>query len=165
MMQPPRQILAMFPRWMSQSYSSAPAMIASKPCAYATTFDAYSAARTSSSKPSPAVPSSGRVSTTPRTASRCAGLLETARAKTASAMPPTGMPRPTAFWTVQTPVPFDPAWSTMTSTSGSPVSASRWRSTSAVISMRYDSRSPSFHAAKMSAIASVSCPPTRRRRS
>ncbi len=45
------------------------------------------------------------------------------------------------------------------------MAASRWRSTSAVISIRYDSRSPSFHAAKTSASASTSWPPTRRSRS
>ncbi len=37
MMQPPRQISATLPLSMSQPYSFAPAMIASKPCAYATT--------------------------------------------------------------------------------------------------------------------------------
>ena len=40
MMQPPRQIVAIAPRSMSQPYSALPAVIWSKPCAYATTFDA-----------------------------------------------------------------------------------------------------------------------------
>ncbi len=40
MMQPPRQILAMSPFLMSQSYCAAPATIASKPCEYAMTFEA-----------------------------------------------------------------------------------------------------------------------------
>ena len=61
---------------------------------------------------------------------------EIARANTASPMADVGTPRPVAFCTVQTPVPLEPAASRMTSTSGSPVSASRWPSTSAVISMR-----------------------------
>ena len=52
------------------------------------------------------------------------GFDDTARAKTASAMPPTGTPSPTEFCTVQTPVPFEPAWSTIESTSGPPVLAS-----------------------------------------
>ncbi len=99
------------------------------------------------------------------TAFRCTGFDDTARANTASAIPPTGTPRPTEFCTVQTPVPLDPAWSTMTSTSGFPVAASSWRSTSAVISMRYDSRSPPFHSSNTSAMASGSWPPTRRSRS
>ena len=46
------------------------------------------------------------------------------RAKTASAMPETGTPRFRAVCTVHAPVPFAPAWSRMTSTSGLPVSAS-----------------------------------------
>ncbi len=69
-------------------------------------------------------------------AARCAGFELSARANTASAIPDTGMPRSSAFCTVHTPVPFDPAWSRMTSTSGLPVFASTCRSTSAVISMR-----------------------------
>jgi hypothetical protein len=67
---------------------------------------------------------------------RCSGWLDSERAKTASAMPETGTPRSIAVCTVQPPVPFAPAWSRMTSTSGLPVSASTWRSTSAVISIR-----------------------------
>ena len=40
MMQPPRQIVAIAPRSMSQPYSSLPARMWSKPCAYATIFEA-----------------------------------------------------------------------------------------------------------------------------
>ena len=58
------------------------------------------------------------------------------RANTASAMPVTGTARDSAVCTVQVPVPFMPAWSTMRSTSGLPVFLSTWCSTSAVISMR-----------------------------
>ncbi len=136
MMQPPRQIFATAPRSMSQSYSFAPAMMRSKPCAYATTFDAYSAARTSSSNVSGTSTTSGRLVTDSWTAARCVGFDDTARAKTASPMPETGMPSPTAFCTVHTPVPFDPASSRMTSTSGLPVSASCCLRTSPVISIR-----------------------------
>ena len=47
MMQPPRQIVAIAPGSMSQSYSSLPAWIWWKPCAYATILEAYSACSTS----------------------------------------------------------------------------------------------------------------------
>ena len=71
------------------------------------------------------------------------GVATTASGRTsASAMPETGTPRFSAVCTVHAPVPLAPAWSRMTSTSGLPVSASTWRSTSAVISIRYDSSSP-----------------------
>ena len=71
-----------------------------------------------------------------RPASRCGTELDRARAKTASAIPVTGTPRSRADLTVQRPVPFWPARSTITSTRGYPVSASTWASTSAVISIR-----------------------------
>ncbi len=60
-------------------------------------------------------------------------------------MPVIGTPRSSALCTVQRPVPFCSAWSGTMSTNGLPVSASVWASTSAVISIRNDSRSPSFH--------------------
>ncbi len=85
-------------------------------------------------------PVSGGIDTTPdgrvRPASRCGTELDSARAKTASAMPVTGTPRSRADLTVHRPVPFWPARSTIMSTRGEPVSASTWSSTSAVISMR-----------------------------
>ena len=40
MMQPPRQMVAIAPRSICQPYSSLPAWMWSKPCAYATTFEA-----------------------------------------------------------------------------------------------------------------------------
>ena len=144
MMQPPRQIFEIAPRSMFQSYSAAPARISSKPCEYATIFDAYRARRTSSMNASASAtresPRPGRAGR-PTTA-RCSGWDESERANTASAMPETGTPRSSAVCTVHAPVPFAPAWSRITSTSGLPVSASTWRSTSAVISIRYDSSSP-----------------------
>ena len=82
------------------------------------------------------------------------------RAKVASAIPVIGTPRSRALCTVQRPVPFCSAASATTSTNGWPVSASVWPSTSAVISMRKESRSPVFHSRKMSAI-SAGCLPTR----
>ena len=84
-------------------------------------------------------------------AARRSGLLEAARANTASAIADAGTPRLSDSCTVQVPVPFMPAASTMTSISGLPVAASTWRSTSAVISIRYESRSPVFHWANTSA--------------
>jgi len=69
-----------------------------------------------------------------------------------------GTPSFRASWTVQVPVPFMPAASTITSTSGLPVSASTWRSTSEVISIRKESRSPVFHSAKMSAASAADTP-------
>ncbi len=59
-----------------------------------------------------------------------------ARAKTASEMALTGTPSFRADCTVQVPVPFIPAASTITSTRALPVLASTWRSTSEVISIR-----------------------------
>ncbi len=84
---------------------------------------------------------------------RCATDPDSARANTASAMPVTGTPRSSADLTVQRPVPFCSASSTITSTSGLPVLASIWRSTSAVISTRKLSRSPVFHSVNTSAIS------------
>ena len=72
----------------------------------------------------------------PVVALRCGTDPESARAKTASAMPVTGTPRSSADFTVHRPVPFCSASSRMTSTSGLPVLASTCLSTSAVISMR-----------------------------
>ena len=63
-----------------------------------------------------------------------------------------------ADFTVQRPVPFRSASSTISSTRGLPVLASVWRSTSAVISMRKLSRSPLFHSANTSAISGAVLP-------
>ncbi len=98
-------------------------------------------------------------------ASRCLGCDERARAKTASAMPETGTPRSSEVCTVHTPVPFDPAWSRTMSMNGLPVLASTCFSTSAVISMRYDSSSLLFHFVKTSAISAGSRPAAERSRS
>src|SRR6478752_3098345 len=89
----------------------------------------------------------------PAAAARCASDDDRPRAKTASAIPETGMPRSSAVCTVQVPVPFIPAASRMTSISGLPVDASTWASTSAVISIRNESRSPLFHSPKISPIS------------
>ena len=79
----------------------------------------------------------------------------------ASAIPVIGTPRSSAFCTVQRPVPFCSAWSRMMSTNAPPVSASTWLSTSAVISIRNDSRSPEFQVSKIlpisAALAPVAC--------
>ncbi|SLH02479.1 Uncharacterised protein [Mycobacteroides abscessus subsp. abscessus] len=72
----------------------------------------------------------------PVAALRWAREPDSALANTASAMPVTGTPRSSADFTVQRPVPFCSAASTITSTSGRPVLASTWFSTSAVISTR-----------------------------
>src|SRR5215475_4290914 len=98
MMQPPRQIVAIAPRSLSQPYSALAAAIWSKPCAYATTFDAYSALRTSSTK----VARSGAGGTddgpgnAERAAARWSAWPDRDRATVASAMAVTGR------WTVQT---------------------------------------------------------------
>ena len=60
----------------------------------------------------------------PWAALRRSAALEAARANTDSAMAAAGTPRFSASWTVHVPVPFMPAASTTTSTSGLPVSAS-----------------------------------------
>ena len=92
---------------------------------------------------------------------RCGTEPDRARAKVASAMPVIGTPRSSAFCTVHRPVPFCSARSSTTSTNAFPVSASTWESTSAVISIRNDSRSPSFQVRKIwpisAALAPVPC--------
>src|SRR6187431_731477 len=144
MMQPPRQIFDTAPRSIDQLYSAAPARISSKPCEYATIFEAYSARRTSSMNASassanpvaelvdPVAELVDRVAELveasgpgrSRETSRCSGWLDSDRANVASAMPETGVPRLSAVCTVQAPVPLAPAWSRITSTSGAPVAAS-----------------------------------------
>ena len=59
-------------------------------------------------------------------------------------------------------MPFCSAWSTTTSTNGLPVSASTCDSTSAVISIRYESRRPRFQVRKISAISAGEYPATSR---
>src|SRR5207344_1313413 len=66
-------------------------------------------------------------------------------------MPVMGTPRSSALCTVQRPVPFCSAWSSTMSMNGLPVAASVCASTSAVIWMRNESRSPSFQVRKMPA--------------
>ena len=73
-------------------------------------------------------------------------------------MPVMGTPRSRAFCTVQRPVPFCSARSSTMSTKALPVSASTWPSTSAVISIKNDSRSPSFQVLKIWAISDADAP-------
>ncbi len=80
-------------------------------------------------------------------------------------MPVIGIPRSSALCTVQRPVPFCSAWSSTMSTNGFPVSASVCASTCAVISMRNESRSPSFQVRKISAISGADAPRPARSRS
>ena len=61
---------------------------------------------------------------------------------------------------VQRPVPFCSASSRITSTSAPPVLASVFCRTSAVISIRNDSRSPEFHSSKIFPMAGASSPAT-----
>ena len=65
----------------------------------------------------------------------------------------TGTPKSIAVCDVHLPVPFWPAVSRIISTSGPSVSASFFRKTVAVISIRNEFRSPSFHFAKVSDIS------------
>ncbi len=127
-------------------------------------FDAYSACRMSSVNcfASPGlVPKPPDAS--PVVALRWVTDPDSARAKTASAMPVTGTPRSRADLTVQRPVPFCSASSRIRSTSGLPVLASVWRKTCAVISTRKLSRSPEFHSSNTSAISPAVLPrPSRR---
>lgn len=69
-----------------------------------------------------------------------------------------GTARSNAIWLVHLPVPFWPALSSTRSTSGFPVSSSFALRIIAVISIRYESRSPRFHSAKISAISSAPAP-------
>ncbi len=84
MMQPPRQIRAIAPRSMSQPNSALAAAIWSKPWEYATTFDAYSACRTSSTNASGSSSdhSAACAGSTPRAASRCGTDRRTAPGRT-----------------------------------------------------------------------------------
>ena len=150
MMQPPRQIRAIAPRSMFQPYSALPAAIWSKPWEYATILEAYSACRTSSMKPSRRRSSNSAACAGQPGRGRLALGAEPdrARAKVASAIPVIGTPRSSAFCTVQRPVPFCSAWSSTMSTNALPVAASVWPRTSAVISIRNDSRSPEFQVAE-----------------
>ena len=84
---------------------------------------------------------------------RCSVWPDRLRANVASAMPVIGTPRSRALCTVQRPVPFCSAASSTTSTNGLPVAASVCSRTSAVSSIRNDSRSPPFHSRKTSAIS------------
>ena len=167
MMQPPRQMVAIMPRSMFQPYSALPAAIWSKPWAYATTLDAYSARRTSSVNVSGSAMSSGAVAVpnVSRAAARWSACPDSDRANVASAMPVIGMPRSSALCTVHRPVPFCSAWSSTMSTNGLPVSASVCASTSAVIWIRNESRSPSFQVRKISAIRGAGAPRPARSRS
>ncbi len=72
-----------------------------------------------------------------------------------------GAPRSNEFWLVHLPVPFCCASSRMTSTSGWPVSLSMCRNACAVISIKYERSSASFHSEKMSAISAADRPPPR----
>ncbi len=135
MMQPPRQIVASVPGSTSQPYSSDAARICSNPCAYATTFEAYSASRTASTNSGPAVPPLGPASVRDAL-TRWSLRADSARAKTASVMAVSGTPSSSADCAVQRPVPFCSALSRITSTSGLPVSGVLWAEHVAVISMR-----------------------------
>ena len=139
---------------MFQSYSSLPASIWWMPCAYATIFDAYSACSTWSANALRLVraerPSPSARQPRGRRADRRGPDSE--RANTASAIPHTGTPRSSAIWTVQRPVPFCSAWSSTTSTKGLPVARRCTPSTSAVISIRYESSRPGFQVRNTSAI-------------
>ena len=79
------------------------------------------------------------------------------RAKTASPMRVTGMPRSSALMAVHLPVPFWPAESRIFSTRALP-SSSLKHITSRVISMRNESRTPLFHLAMTSPISSLDMP-------
>ena len=72
----------------------------------------------------------------PSPASRVAFSADQPRAPTAASMAEADWPSASASTTVQRPVPFCPAWSRITSTSGPPVAGSTARSTAAVISTR-----------------------------
>jgi hypothetical protein len=86
---------------------------------------------------------------------------ETVRAKTAASMTGIGVPRSSAFWLVQRPVPFCSAASSSFSTSGSAVMASFVARTWAVISIRNDESLPSFQRPNTPDISSGVMPRTR----
>ena len=90
-------------------------------------------------------------------AMRSSFIAEMQRAKTASPMSVIGMPNSAESITVHLPVPFWPAVSRIFSTSGSPSLSLKAR-ISRVISMRYESRSPSFHSANTLCISSALMP-------
>ena len=98
-------------------------------------------------------------------AARSSRTDDNERAKVASVIPVSGTPSSSASWQVQRPVPFCSAWSTIESTSGPPVEASSFASTFAVISIRNDSRSPSFHSSNTPAMSETLIPTACRSRS
>ena len=100
-----------------------------------------------------------------RAASRWSACDDSERANVASAMPVMGMPRSSALCTVHRPVPFCSAWSSTMSMNGLPVAASVCASTSAVIWMRNESRSPSFQVRKIPASSAGDAPSPARSRS
>jgi len=67
------------------------------------------------------------------------------RLSTAALIVGMGAPTSRAFWLVHFPVPFCAASSRIRSTIGRPVSGSTFVKMRAVISIRYDFSSPSFH--------------------
>ena len=141
MMQPARHSDAMVSSFRSQPYSLPARVSRSMPCAYATSLEAKSARRTSSTNSGSPAPIPV-VAIRPAGSSRCAcsrcsrSEEERARANTDSAIAETGEPRSRPALAVHRPVPFWPAASTITSTRGLPVFASTCASTSAVISIR-----------------------------
>ena len=84
----------------------------------------------------------GRRRTPAAAASRWSAWPDSERAKTASAMPVTGTPRSSALCTVQRPVPFCSAWSARRRRTACRSRRRCGASTSAVISIRNESRSP-----------------------
>ncbi len=108
-----------------------------KPWAYAQIFEQYSASRTAGTSSSAATGSAGGGPASTVDAVRRPSLSALmARAKTASAIDIAGTPSSSALTAVQVPVPFMPARSSTTSTSGLPVTGSLWPRMSAVISIR-----------------------------
>ena len=147
MMQPPRQMVAIAPRSMSQPYSSLPAPDLVE--ALRVRDDLGRVQRlldTSSAKAAGVVPSSG-VAVRAR-AGRARGRAQRRRGRTASGRrPPRRCRRPARRGRARSArssgrCPSARPGRATTSTNGLPVAASVCASTSAVISIRYESRSP-----------------------
>ena len=149
MMQPPRHMRAMPALLSVHLYSLAASRMSMKPWAYEMILDAYRACSRSSMNCFLS-PVNGSICGPPMTLdarTRSSLIDDRQRAKTASPMRVTGMPRSSALVAVHLPVPFCDAASRILVTRGTP-SSSLYLRMVVVISIRNESRTPLFQVSK-----------------
>mmetsp|Transcript_14353 Transcript_14353/g.47636 ORF Transcript_14353/g.47636 Transcript_14353/m.47636 type:complete len:235 (+) Transcript_14353:416-1120(+) len=172
MIHPPFQILAISPRSRSHPCSTDLARIKFMPCAYEQIFDAYSAARTSSTKAcfssgdrEGALVSAGARPTPAYTfsaATRSSFRPDKKRASRELAIVGIATLSSAACCTVHFPVPFIPVLSKILSTSAPPSGfwSSCFARIRALISIRNESSSFAFHSSNAATSSSLVSPPT-----